>query len=106
MKTDKRIVNETESTQIGRPRRKRVTFKFEAGPKSDVRVAGGFNNWDHSEHPLNRQNGNGTYAATLLLPVGRHEYKFIADGEWLCDPVCEEQVPNGLGTHNSVIEVR
>ena len=28
----------------------------------------------------------GEFSATLELPEGRHEYKFIVDGEWMHDP--------------------
>ena len=42
----------------------------------------------------------------MLLPVGRHEYKFIVDGEWHSDPACPDWVWNEHGTRNSIIEVR
>lgn len=95
-----------KATTIERPQRKRVTFRFEAGPECDVRLAGSFNNWDAEARPLTRKNGNGTYSATLLLPPGRHEYKFIVNGEWQCDPTCPQWAPNEHGTLNSVVEVR
>ena len=91
---------------IERPRRRRVTFRIEAGPESDVHLAGSFNDWNPSADRLSRENGNGTYAVTLLLPVGRHEYKFVVNGEWRCDPAGADWVPNGHGSLNSVIEVR
>jgi 1,4-alpha-glucan branching enzyme len=94
------------AAKIERPRRKRVTFRFEAGRESDVRLAGTFNNWDAEAQPLTRKNGNGTYSATLLLPPGRYEYKFIVNGEWQCDSACPNWVPNEHGTLNSVVEVR
>ena len=95
-----------QAATIERPRCKRVTFRFEGGPKSDVRVAGDFNHWDPSAHRLNRKVGSATYTATFPLPVGRHEYKFVVDGEWQCDPSCAEQVPNEHGTQNCLIEIR
>jgi 1,4-alpha-glucan branching enzyme len=95
-----------KAAKIERPRRKRVTFRFEAGPESDVRLAGTFNNWDVESHPLTRKNGNGTYGTTLLLPPGRYEYKFIVNGEWQCDPACPSFAPNEHGTLNSVVEVQ
>ena len=85
--------------------RKRVTFRFEAGAEGDVRLAGSFNNWDTATHRMRRPSGSGAYVAVLLLPAGRHEYKFVVDGEWLCDPACTESVKNEHGTMNSVIEV-
>ena len=35
-----------KAAKIERPRRKRGTFRFEARPESDVRLAGTFHNWD------------------------------------------------------------
>jgi 1,4-alpha-glucan branching enzyme len=94
-----------KAAKIERPRRKRVTFRFEAEPDSDVRLAGSFNNWDTEAQPMTRRNGNGTYGATLLLPPGRHEYKFVVNGDWHVDPSAPDCVPNEHGTLNSVIEV-
>jgi len=86
-------------------RRKRVNFRFEAKPDSDVRLAGTFNNWDVEAHRLTRKKDGGTYSITLLLPPGRYEYKFIVNGEWLVDPLCLQTVTNPHGTLNSVIVV-
>jgi 1,4-alpha-glucan branching enzyme len=94
-----------KSVRIERPRRKRVTFRFEAEAASDVRLAGSFNNWDAEAQPLTRKNGNGTYSATVLMPPGRHEYKFVVNGEWQMDPQCPDTVLNAHGSRNSVIEV-
>ena len=88
------------------PRRKRVTFRFEAGPERNVHLAGSFNNWNSMTHRLNRKTGKGTYSATLPLPVGRYEYKFIVDGVWQCDPACADWALNEHGTLNSVVEVK
>jgi chromosome partitioning protein len=83
---------------------KRVTFRLEAEQGSDVRLAGSFNDWDAEALPLTRRNGSGLYSATLLLPAGRHEYKFIVNGEWRVDPQCPDTAPNAHGSRNSVIE--
>ena len=94
-----------KAVQIERPRSKRVTFRFQAEPHSDVRLAGSFNNWDAEAQSLTRKNGNGTYSATLLMAPGRHEYKFVVNGGWQVDPQCPDTVPNAHGSLNSVIEV-
>jgi 1,4-alpha-glucan branching enzyme len=104
--TDKRSTKEAKATKTDQPRRRRVTFQFEAGPESDVRLAGSFNNWVPTAYRLIRKRGNGTYATTLLLPVGRYEYKLVVNGQWRCDPACADWVPNEHGTRNSVLEVR
>jgi len=65
-----------------------------------------FNNWDAVSHPLKRRPGRSNiHATTVPLSPGRHEYKFIVNGQWLCDPAYEHRVSSGLGTMNSVVEV-
>ena len=99
-------VKTQKEAQIEGLRCRQVTFRLEAGPKCDVCLAGSFNNWNTSAYRLTPRNGNGTYVATIELPVGRHEYKFIVDGVWCIDPECAEWARNEHGSLNSVIEVR
>jgi len=42
---------------------------------------------------------------TKILPKGTHEYKFIVDGEWTCDPNCPDIVCDAQGTENNIIVV-
>ncbi|MEO5368276.1 MAG: hypothetical protein H7831_18355 [Magnetococcus sp. WYHC-3] len=81
-----------------------VVFKFNAPSGAEVYVAGTFNNWNATTIHLG-DNHKGTYTATVLLPPGRHEYKFIVNGEWHNGPDCQAQVPNVFGTTNSVLFV-
>ena len=104
-KTVKSAVTKRATVKPQLPRRKRVTFRFPAKKGADVRVAGSFNNWDPEARPLIPAKGTGVYSIAILLPAGRHEYKFIVDGQWLGDPVCAETVPDGHGTMNSVVVV-
>ena len=60
---------------------KKVSFKVSAEPGSEVFVAGTFNNWDPKQHQLRDNPRSGLYSATLVLPPGRHEYKFVVNGE-------------------------
>jgi len=85
------------------PRKKRVKFEFRADPGSTVHVAGSFNGWSPTESQMIHE-GN-SYTTTLLLPRGRHEYKFVVDGIWRSDPECPEWAPNDKGSLNSVIAV-
>jgi 1,4-alpha-glucan branching enzyme len=83
-----------------------VDFVLECSGAEHGYVCGGFNDW----HPTcRRMIGNpdpGLWEKRLLLPPGRHEYKFVVDGKWLHDPDAGENVFNIYGSLNSVVEVR
>jgi 1,4-alpha-glucan branching enzyme len=81
-----------------------VKFVIEARDASEVYVAGTFNGWDSGKHRL--QPKDGVFSRTVLLPVGRHEYKFIVDDVWRVDPDCREWSPNDKGSLNSVVTVK
>jgi len=83
--------------------KKRVKFSIKAQAGSEVYVAGTFNGWNPKKNKLAYKGG--AYSGTILLPKGRHEYKYIIDGVWCVDPECPEWAPNGIGSLNSVIAV-
>ena len=83
--------------------RKRVSVAFNYSPDSQVFVAGTFNEWNPSAKRLSCKDG--VHKATMLVPKGRHEYKFVVDGTWHMDPDCDEWVPNPHGSFNSVLTV-
>jgi hypothetical protein len=87
-----------------RPARK-VRFDLSVEPGSQVFVAGTFNDWNPMVDQLKDNPGSGHCKATLRLPAGRHEYKFVVNGKWIADPNCSEFVMNEFGTLNSVMEV-
>ena len=80
--------------------RKRVKFEIQADEGSEVYVAGDFNDWSPKKNRLRLKDG--VFAASVLLPKGKHQYKFIVNGDWCVDPNCGEWAPNGLGSLNSV----
>ncbi len=82
---------------------RKVTFQIRAEEGSEVYVAGTFNEWNATSDKLAEKNG--LYSTTLLIPRGRHEYKFIVNGVWCVDPGCPVWVPNEVGSLNSVITV-
>ena len=87
-----------------RPAEKPVEFILDKPGARSVAVAGTFNGWDATRTPLRAEAG-GTWKATVWLPAGRYEYRFIADGEWMSDPHARESVQNALGSANSVVVV-
>jgi 1,4-alpha-glucan branching enzyme len=80
-----------------------VEFKLDAPRAQSVVVAGSFNDWGTKKTLLVRNNG--AWTARLKLPQGRHEYRFIVDGEWVSDPAAKESVANPFGGTNSVVSV-
>ena len=82
---------------------KRIKFSMKADPSSRVSVAGSFNEWNPEKHKLTCTNG--VFTASILLPPGKHEYKFVVNDVWCVDPECADWAPNGLGSLNSVVTV-
>lgn len=104
-------MSKTAKKSEPRERTAGTEFSCQAPHAGVVYLAGTFNGWDPTATPLTRR-ADGTWAVTLDLPPGRYEYKFVVDGQWCCEPGCEEPppncphcVPNGFGTMNRVIEV-
>lgn len=83
---------------------KRTTFKLMAPEAQSVLLAGDFNSWDPHVHPL-KKTSNGVWKININLSPGRHEYRFLVDGQWHNDPDCESYVPNPFGGDNCVINL-
>ncbi len=84
---------------------KTIQFEIAAKEDSKVYVAGTFNNWDPTTHPLVHHPEDNVFRATINLPEGKHEYKFVVNGVWHLDTQCPNFVPNEHGTLNSVVHV-
>jgi 1,4-alpha-glucan branching enzyme len=84
---------------------RRVQFDLSVQPGSQVFVVGTFNNWNPTATPMKDNPGSGHCKATLSLPAGRHEYKFVVNGVWIIDSNCKDWAPNGYGALNSVVAV-
>lgn len=83
---------------------KKGTVSFILGGKyQKVAVAGDFSGWEPVEM---RKQKSGLWSATLSLKPGRHQYKFIADNNWLLDPDNAERAASAMGTVNSVAVVK
>lgn len=88
-----------------------TTLSCHAPDAEQVSVAGTFNDWRQDATPM-KKNRQGKWTVKLNLSAGRHEYKFIVDGAWCCEPGCDGPhagcpscVGNEFGTMNRVIEV-
>ncbi|WP_305767917.1 hypothetical protein [Candidatus Epulonipiscium viviparus] len=60
-----------------------VTFRYYAPDATEVSVKGSFNNWNNMAMSPSAAD---VWEATIALPVGKHEYKFVVDGEEITDP--------------------
>ena len=87
-----------------RPVEKPVEFMLHVPQARSVAVVGTFNDWDVNRTPMSPSPG-GAWKATVWLPAGRYEYRFVADGQWTSDPNAGECVQNSFGSTNSVLVV-
>ena len=86
-----------KSNLKGTPRQ----FKYSDPQATKVLLAADFTDW--AEHAVAMKRGaSGDWNATVTIPPGRHEYRFIVDGRWTDDPGCPERALNPFGTTNSV----
>jgi hypothetical protein len=81
-----------------------VDFVLEQRLAENVYVCGDFTGWQPvSLSPMDGRQG--LWKKRLSLPPGRYEYKFVVDGNWIPDPAARENIANGLGSLNSVLEI-
>ena len=52
-----------------------------------------------------KKNKNGVWEKSLMLDIGRYEYKFFVDGHWQSDPQNGQVCKNSFGTINNVLMV-
>jgi glucoamylase len=78
-----------------------VVFVYR-GQARQIEVAGDFTDWAPRSLFLREVPGTDARALRLRLPRGtRAEYKLIADGQWILDPLNPEKNDNGVGGENS-----
>jgi 5'-AMP-activated protein kinase regulatory beta subunit len=83
----------------------KMRFEYKAPRAKRVLLVGDFTGWESDPKRMTRSRGDhDSFVANVPLDPGRHEYKFLVDGEWSEDPHAES-VANPLGTRNSVITV-
>jgi enterochelin esterase-like enzyme len=85
-----------------------VHFVYRDADAAHVNLAGEFNDWGRGGKaiPMDRLAATDLFYHTLTVPgATRLEYKFIVDGEWKTDPLCPNQIDNGIGEQNSFFVV-
>jgi len=71
-----------------------------------VTVAGSWNGWSKTATPLQDKDGDGKFEATVELPRGRHQYKFVLNGEvWQHDGDNPAKDTDGNSGFNSVLDL-
>lgn len=82
----------------------RITFELPAAIEANTaNLCGDFNDWSRDTHPMRRRK-DGTFAATLRLPEGQYQYRYLLDGDrWVNDWNADDYLPNGYGSDNSVV---
>lgn len=87
-------------TSKKKPKVRKVEFSLSAPQANSVSIAGDFNQWNTSSHPL-KQDKKGTWRILLgLNPGGQYEYRFFVDGKWQNDPNSRSFRENPFGTLN------
>lgn len=84
-----------------------VTFRYrpEEAPRS-LHVAGSFNGWSNSSHPLVLDESAGHYQARLTISGGEYRYKFVLDrNRWIRDPANPLREADGYGGENSLLRL-
>ncbi len=95
------------TAELVAPQRWRCTFAFQAPPGTrSVTLAGTFNGWSPEAMPLGGPDPDGAWSASIELPAGVHQYKFVIDGDrWVSDPRNSDGVPDGHSGQNSILRL-
>ena len=87
---------------------RQVTFKFRPEKKPDqLWLCGTFNDWTVGKTPATDPDGDGEYAATVLLAAGSYQYKFVVGTSgWTQDKAGQDgESDDGFGGKNSIRNV-
>lgn len=79
-------------------------LEFSHPEAREIFVAGSFNDWSPTATPMIAL-GGGRWVKELVLPPGRHEYRFVVDGRWTDDPKAREFISNPHGGQNAMLVV-
>lgn len=83
----------------------KVTFVCNPSQEAkSVYIAGDFNGWNPSARRMAKAS-DGSFRARMALAPGAHQYKFVVDGCWNCDPEAEERCANPFGSENGVVRL-
>jgi len=81
-----------------------VRFSVEQPAAQTVTVAGTFNGWSASAHPMTRD-ASRRWTAVVPLPPGEHLFMYVVDGAWVTPPQADDFADDGFGARNGVVVV-
>lgn len=84
------------------PRRLPVVIQWKKAGKS-VQLCGSFTGWKPVPMARSESNTDAEHMSIVNLPEGRHEYKFMIDGEWTINP--DEPTTTSNGERRNYITV-
>jgi len=76
------IVPEQSRSTPAPPQKVNTSFVLFEPKAKKVAVCGDFNSWASDTFPM-KPRGDGRWEGTVAIAPGRHEYKFIVDGQWI-----------------------
>jgi 1,4-alpha-glucan branching enzyme len=83
---------------------KPINFVCNAPQANSVSVAGDFNQWDSSAHPLKKM-PDGSWQGQIPVSHGHHRYVFMVDGVPTLDPKAQGVTRNDKNERVSLIAV-
>ena len=84
-----------------------VRFVLMRPEARSVALAGSFNQWSASSHPLAREKSRGLWTTVVVLPPGEYAFMYVVDGtQWISPPLAEDYVDDSFGGKNGVVVVR
>jgi 1,4-alpha-glucan branching enzyme len=96
--------NHTKNGRMETGNGRTQTFSLAAPTAMSVQLVGDFTQWQ--QEPINLwKNADGLWEATVELPPGKHQYRFLVDGQWHDDPECPVHEPNPFGGQDAVRQV-
>lgn len=81
-----------------------VRFVLDRPAARTVALAGSFNGWSPTSHPLAGRPRK-PWVVVVRLSPGEHLFMFVVDGVWLTPPAAEDYVDDGFGARNGVVVV-
>jgi 1,4-alpha-glucan branching enzyme len=82
-----------------------VRFSLEQPVAQAVAVAGTFNGWSATTHPMTLDRTGRRWTAVVPLPAGEHLFMYVVDGAWVTPPQAADFVDDGFGARNGVVVV-